>query len=400
MNDQKNEARKFPDLNVGQIAILIATRGRVESLSAVLNSLGENTVRKDKVALWLYIDEDDEITLNAIRNKTLPNPGFPVQPHIGPRPSGLGETHHILWMATGGNSQIYLTTADDVRFATSGWDNVVRKKFDEYPDGVLLAFPHDPMTADQATYPILGWKWIQTIGKIYPGYFPYWGDDKWVDQIGRMAGRIDKLPISLDPIGGGKGKTKRMRNHQFWTRYFQLTLEERKDNARKLIAVTHTANSPEMKAALEQMEEAARGFAKEQQQFSDAYCVFQEERFTEMTPEQRDRFDPKLFKAETTAVSRLITMAQDAIANKKYPEAMEFLDATAFSDLRVRQAQMLKVDCLRALGQTVEANRLANEILAAWPQMNLLRRTFRFLGMVANDGKRMLVGLTSKGKKS
>jgi len=42
---------------------------------------------------------------------------------------------------------------------------------------------------------------------------------------------------------------------------------------------------------------------------------------------------------------------------------------------------------------------LAKETLAVWPQMTLLRRTFRFLGMVANDGKRMLVGLTSKGKK-
>ena len=148
------------------------------------------------------------------------------------------------------------------------------------------------------------------------------------------------------------------------------------------------------------MDVAAAEFAKEQEQFSDAYCVFQEERFTEMTPEQRDRFDAKLFKAESAAVSRLITMAQERISNKKFAEAMEFLDATEFSDLRVRQAQMLKVDCLRALGQSAEADRLANEVLAAWPQMNLLRRTFRFLGMVANDGKRLLVGLTSKGKKN
>jgi hypothetical protein len=395
MNDQNQTA----NVNPGQIAILIATRGRVESLSIVLNSLRENTVRKDKVALWLYVDDDDEATLTAIKNKTLPDPGFPVNPHIGSRPSGLGETHQILWAASGGNAQIYMTTVDDARFGTPGWDNIVRKKFDEYPDGVLLAFPHDPMTADQATYPILGWKWIQTIGKIYPGYFPYWGDDKWVDQVGRMAGRIDKLPISLDPVGGGKGKTKRMRNHVFWTRYFQLTMEERKESARKLIAVVHQPGSEALKTALAQMDQTAVTFEKEQEQFSDAYCIFQEERFTELTPEQRERFDAKLFKAQSAAVSRLITMAQEAIAKKKFTEAMNFLEAASFSDIRVRHAQLLQAECLRALGGAAEAEKMEKETLAVWPQSGLLRRSFRFLGMVANDGKRLLVGLSNKGKK-
>lgn len=388
-----------PPVTAGEISILIATRGRIESLSEVLTSLRENTARKDKVALWFYVDDDDQVTLQAIKNKTLPDPGFPVHWHIGPRPGGLGETHQALWGATGGTSQIYMTTVDDARFGTKSWDNIVRAKFDEYPDGVLLAFPHDPMTADQATYPILGWKWIRTIGKIYPGYFPYWGDDKWVDQVGRMAGRIDKLPISLDPVGGGKGRTKRMRNHPFWTRYFQLTLEERKESARKLIDAVHGDNPAAKTAALEKMEQVAQTFAKEQEQFSDAYCVFQEERFTEMTPDERDQFDPKSFRAVCAAVSRLITLAQQAIAKGRHAEAMEHLDATWFSDLRVRYAQMLKADCLRALGRRAEADRLTKETLAVWPQMNVLRRTFRFLGMVANDGKRMLVGLTSKGKR-
>jgi hypothetical protein len=384
----------------GEISILIATRGRIESLSEVLTSLRENTARKDKVALWFYVDDDDQVTLEAVRKGSLPEPGFPIHWHVGPRPGGLGETHQVLWQATGGTSQIYMTTVDDARFGTRGWDEIVRAKFDEYPDGVLLAFPHDPMTADQATYPILGWKWIRTIGKIYPGYFPYWGDDKWVDQVGRMAGRIDKLPISLDPVGGGKGRTKRMRNHPFWTRYFQLTLGERKESARKLIEAIHGDHGPGKAAALAKLEAEAQGFAREQEQFSDAYCVFQEERFTEMTPAERDQFDPKSFRALSAAVSRLITMAQAAMAQGRHGEAMEYLDATAYSDLRVRYAQMLKAECLRALGRPAEAGRLEGETLAAWPQMGLLRRTFRFLGMVANDGKRMLVGLSSKGKKA
>lgn len=117
-----------------------------------------------------------------------------------------------------------------------------------------------------------------------------------------------------------------------------------------------------------------------------------------MSPEERDRFDPKSFRPEALAVSRLIVMAQEALAAKEPAVAMEFLDATQYSDLRVRYAQLLKADCLAALGRAAEADRLRRETLAVWPQMPSLRRAFRFLGMVVSDGKRLFVGLTEKKK--
>ena len=386
-----------PAFRPGQISILIATRGRPEMLAQVFEAFRANTTRKDQAALWLYVDDDDEVMRRVLAEGSLPDPGLPVHWHIGPRPGGLGETHQVLWAASGGTSQIYVTTVDDARFVTPGWDDLVRAAFDPYPDGLLLAFPHDPMTADQATYPFLGGPWIRTLGRLYPGYFPYWFDDKWVDQVGRMAGRCVKLPIALEPIGG-KGRTKRMRNMPFWTRFFQLTLGERKDSARKLLTAIHGANTPALAAALVQMEQTAQTFAQEQADFSDAYCVFQEERHTEMSPEERNRFDPKSFRPEALACSRLIVLAQDAIAAGHFAEAMTFLDATQYSDLRVRYAQLLKADCLAALGQNADAGRLRQETLAVWPQMNPLRRAFRFLGMVVNDGKRLFVGLTEKKK--
>jgi len=57
----------------------------------------------------------------------------------------------------------------------------------------------------------------------------------------------------------------------------------------------------------------------------------------------------------------------------------------------------MKVECLHALGRNIEADKLASETLAAWPEMNFFRRMFRFLGMVASDGKTMLVGMFSGG---
>jgi hypothetical protein len=59
----------------------------------------------------------------------------------------------------------------------------------------------------------------------------------------------------------------------------------------------------------------------------------------------------------------------------------------------------MMVQCLRALGRTAEAERVAQAAILAWPRMSAMRRFFRFLGMVANEAKGLLVGLTSKGKR-
>ena len=382
----------------GQLCILLATRGRPEMLAQVFASLATNTVRKDKTSVWLYVDEDDQITRQAIEQGRFPDPGLHLHWHISRRTGNIGEAFDLLIAAEGNASQMYMTAVDDARFDTPGWDEIIRTKFNEYPDGVLLAFAHDPMTADAATYVILGWGWLKVIGRAFPPYFPHWFPDSWVDQVGRMAGRHFKLPILLYPIRG-KGRTKLMRNLPFWTRFFQLTLDERKEAARKLIAVAHPHDDDGRAAALTAMEQVAAGLKKDAQSFSDIYATFQEERHAELTIEQRAAFNPLYFKHEALAVSRLIILAQEHIEKKEFAEAMECLDATQLSDLHVRQAQVLKAECLRALGRPAEADRVLKDALAAWPQMNTLRRAFRFLGMVANDGKRLLVGLTEKGKK-
>ena len=46
-----------------------------------------------------------------------------------------------------------------------------------------------------------------------------------------------------------------------------------------------------------------------------------------------------------------------------------------------------------------EAERVAKDAILAWPRMSVMRRFFRFLGMVANEAKTLLVGLTSKVKR-
>jgi hypothetical protein len=152
-------------------------------------------------------------------------------------------------------------------------------------------------------------------------------------------------------------------------------------------------------AALAKMEQVAASFEKDAARFSDLYHVFQEERHTAMSPEERDRFSPLYFKQEAVVVSKLLGSAQEHFDKKEYTEALKYIEATQMADVRVRQAHEMKVKCLLALGRNAEAEQVRREAVLAWPRMSSARRTFRFLGKVANEAKGLLVGLTSKGQR-
>jgi hypothetical protein len=335
------------------------------------------------------------VTRQAIDDGTLKDAGVQVHWHIGPQTSGLCETQHTLWQKSGRSAEIYMILADDICFGTHGWDDVLRKAAKQHPDGIFLAGPYDPTTADTCTYPIFGWRWLETLQQIFPGHFPYWYDDRWVHQIGEMAGCYERLPLDMRPIRG-KGKTRRMRDLPFWARFFQLTSGERKDAARTLIEAMNL-DSEAKNAALANLEKCAMAFAGDQEKFSDLYAVFQEERFTMHTPEERRAFNPKHFEKESHAVARLMEIAQKHLAARNYEEALKCIDATFMSNIQLRQARDLKAETLRALGRTKEASKILEETLAAWPEMNSARRIFRFLGMVASDGKTMVVGFLQRG---
>ena len=179
-----------PQIHPGEICLFMATRGRPESLAQVFAALKACTVQKEKVSLWLYVDEDDTATRQAIDSGALNDAGVRIHWHIGPHTPSLCETQHTLWRNSGRTAEIFMGLADDIRFDTPGWDNMLREVAAKFPDGIFLASPHDPMTADTCTYPIFGWRWLETLQHIFPGHFPFWYDDRWVHQIGEMAGSL------------------------------------------------------------------------------------------------------------------------------------------------------------------------------------------------------------------
>jgi hypothetical protein len=96
------------------------------------------------------------------------------------------------------------------------------------------------------------------------------------------------------------------------------------------------------------------------------------------------------------AVTRLLSHAQQHIRQGNHAEALKYIEATQMADLRLRQAQEMKIQCLRALGRAAEADRLTRERYLAWPEMSAARRLFRFLGMVANEVRRVIAARSRK----
>jgi hypothetical protein len=371
------------------ISLLLPTRGRPQMLAQVFASLEQTIARKKQVAVWLYIDEDDRLTRDAIAAGQFEGFSFGIHWVIGERAAGLGEIHNLTWRACTSGSGIFMLHADDTLFVTPGWDDIIRAAFNKYPDRILAAHPHDPDLHEPTFQMILSAEWLAATGRFSTAYFPFWFDDIWLDQIGQIIGRRAQLPIKLGLIGG-KGKTPRMRNVAFWTGFFNHTLDERVHAAKALQEKIQPASGAERDQIEHRSRAVIHQFHQENLNFSDLYGVFREERHSNLSYEQRQAFDERYFSLEARAVARLLAKAQAMIKAGRFEEALMVLEVISYSDLRSKYVNLLKAQCLRATERLSEAEKLEQDNAQMWPDTPLLRRVFRFVAYVFVEAKRMV----------
>lgn len=369
------------------LSLLLPTRGRPQMLAEVFESLEKTVKRKDKFAVWLYIDHDDQVTLDAINAGNFKKFTYSINWVVGDRTASLGEIHNLTWRACTSGSGIFMLHADDTSFVTEGWDDIIRAAYDKYPDRILVAHPHDPALHEPTFQMILSAEWMAVTGYFSTAHFPFWFDDMWLDHIGKLIGRREQLPIRLGLIGG-KGTTTRMRNMGFWTQFFNLTLDERIQTAQALQKAMRP--EPGRTASAEIDPALIRQFQEEGSNFSDLYAIFREERHSSLSEAQRRSLDERYFNLEAKAVARLLAKAQALLKDKRYDEATKLLDAVLLSDLRTKHLNYLKSECLRAAGNQSEADRLLQENAQIWPENRMVRRLFRFIAYIFVEAKRMV----------
>ena len=243
------------------ISVVLLTRGRPEILKKSISSLEENTSNKDLVDLWILADDDDTATLNLRESAWNQTIGLPIHWLVGERPPTLNAGLNKVWQLST-NAGIYLHYSDHYLMMTPGWDNLLRRTYDNGPnDRLSVAQIQD---ASRNSNDLVLWaesaEWANTIGRIVPPYFPYWFGDMWMDCVTTLVQRQVMTTIHMWNMKGknsghhGKHQTHSMWNLPFWMRYYNLLLIERIEEAEKILTAIHGAGTEAYRQARAVME--------------------------------------------------------------------------------------------------------------------------------------------------
>lgn len=214
-----------------KLSINIATRSRPDLLRATIAQTLPNMARKD-TTLLISVDEDDKATLESL--KRLPRDDR-LLVSVKPREDSRGEKYDRV--LTEVPADIYLPAVDYAPILTPGFDQAIINAARIWPDGIGVVYA--PMVDELVPFlqaPTA--KFVEKIGYIYSHEYPFWFIDHEMADIAWMIGRINFTNIHVD-VSSRPDKTIRLRDLEFWTKYFDFMAIDRRSKARSII------NSPD-----------------------------------------------------------------------------------------------------------------------------------------------------------
>jgi len=226
------------------ISIILPTRKRADKVKEMLQSIEDTVHHKDRVEVCFYFDEDDTTTHEQCKSY-FNDFTFTIKSLVGPR-IVMSNTWNKAFEELSTNSIIMLC-ADDFRFRTENWDDMVYGAFSKYPDKILLVYGNDLIWTNGrlATHGFVHRKWIEITGMWLPPYFVSDYCDTWIDNVARMVNRIQFIPkMIIEHLHFCVGKAQidentmdRLKRHSAFQPKitWDATLDERKEQARKLL---------------------------------------------------------------------------------------------------------------------------------------------------------------------
>lgn len=218
------------------ISILLPTRGRPHNLERLSTSALGTADNPDDVEIVAYIDSDDS---------SYENIQLPVNVKIFKTERTLLS---IYWNMAYSQSKgpIYMHCGDDIVFHTQGWDTIVKQKFDEYPDKIVLLYGDDGDPNQEknfGTHSFIHKNWVDAVGYFVPPYFSSDFNDTWLNELADNVGRKVKIPIFTEHMHFAfrKGELdlthaeRLVRHHKDNTpKIYEEKAHERLDDAEKL----------------------------------------------------------------------------------------------------------------------------------------------------------------------
>lgn len=204
----------------------LITRGRPARLLDTITRTLANIANPNTV-LMVSVDLDDAITIEMLAAM---KPDARIKVSIKEREDTLGEKYN---RALSVPADLYMPMVDHTVPVTKGFDQLMLNAAALFPDGIGAV--HTQMAnASFAAYNAITAKWVETVGELYPTYFPYWFVDHWTDDLARMIGRISHADVMCDM--GQKPPTAELREPGWWGTWFDAAYMMRRAQAEKLLA--------------------------------------------------------------------------------------------------------------------------------------------------------------------
>ena len=187
------------------ISLLLPSRGRPTWLHRMMFTALETAIYPRSVEIVVYVDEDD-----PEREAYLRLPWVKVK--LGPR-IVLSEMWNDCFQRSTGN--IVMHCGDDVVFKTPGWDEIVRKEFEKYPDKLVFLYGDDlgPNGQVFGTHGFMHRRWAEIVGYFVPPLFSSDWNDVWLNEVADMIGRKVLIPIVTEHLHYTFGKAPRDQTH-------------------------------------------------------------------------------------------------------------------------------------------------------------------------------------------
>jgi len=225
------------------ISIIFPTRERSNAVIELLKTLENNTHYKHRIEVCLYFDDDDNSINDILKHQF----SFEIKTIVKPRFfTKMSNMWNIAYQELSKNSIIMLC-ADDFRFRTHNWDDIVYEEFSKVPDKILLVYGNDGFVSGKqqlATQSFVHRKWVENSPFWLPPYFSCDFCDTWLSDIAKNINRkvyrddllIEHMHFSIGKSPKDKNSEERLErnkkdNNQ---QIYENKVEERRSQETKL----------------------------------------------------------------------------------------------------------------------------------------------------------------------
>lgn len=209
-----------------RLTVTIASRGRPALLNQAIDAALSNAALPSTRVL-AAVDQDDDATLAEVKERSR------LKISVRKREDSVGAKWNRALREL--PADVTMMATDNSVIASPGYDREIIDAARLFPDGIGCVYTK-MANASFPYYQAVTSRWADIVGRIYPTYFPYWFVDHWLDDVARMTGRIIMTDVVVDDTSRQGLRTTEMRDVRLWCALFDSLQEERREEARRLIA--------------------------------------------------------------------------------------------------------------------------------------------------------------------